>query len=124
MSNSADIFIEFYQSSFRKSEERISAEEKSWNFIDNVIRDTPIETDFLLTYLETGRIEYFYQSLTDFKNLIEFSDNFCRYWHLLRAYSGALSKLKANYSVKSSKKIYAEYFEIWRQTFFAQGALV
>lgn len=108
--NSARSFIEYYEASF-KAEAGI---EKSRQLTDQLCSDfiiyTPVTLELLETYLNAGQIEYFYKSLTDLKYLIEFSDNFSRYWHLLRAYSGALSKLKTDRSVKNSKKIYYYYF--------------
>jgi len=110
MSNCARSFIEYYKASFKTEEDT----EKACQLFDEVYSDficyTPITLELLEVYLNAGHIDYFYISLTDLKYLIEFSDDLNRYWHLLRAYSGALSKLKANQTVKSSKKIYYYYF--------------
>jgi hypothetical protein len=110
MSNCALSFIEYYKASFKAEADQ----KKAYQLFDEVYFDfiyyTPITLELLEASLNAGHIDYFYKSIADLKYLIEFSDDFSRYWHLLRAYSGALSKLKANQSVKSSKKIYYYYF--------------
>jgi hypothetical protein len=80
-------------------------------FINDFIYYTPIKLEVLQSYLNVGQIDTFYNSLGDLKYLVEFSDNLTRYWYLLRGYSGALAKLKANQTVKGSKKLYGYYFD-------------
>ena len=109
--NSASSFKEFFESNYQKELDQLSAQKLSKEFFADFIHFTPLKLELLESYLNTGHIDYFYQSLTDLKYLIEFSDDFNRYWHLLRAYSGGLAKLKANQSVKGSKKLYPYYFD-------------
>ena len=111
MINSAKSFREFYEASFKNEEDELRATKLSQDFFADFIFYTPIKLELLESYLAVGHIDLFYKSLGDLKYLIEFSDNLNRYWHVLRGYSGALSKLKADQSVKSSKKIYGYYFE-------------
>ena len=112
--NSAKSFVEFYQTSFKSEVSEDIAQKLSDDFFADFIYYTPIKLDLLESYLKAGQIDYFYKSLADFKYLVEYSDDFNRYWYILRAYSGALSKLKDNLTVKGSKKIYTaaelEYF--------------
>lgn len=108
--NSASSFKEFYESSFLKGENPKQAKKLSEDFFADFVHYTPLKLELLETYLSGGQIDQFYMLLPDLKYLIEFSDDLNRYWHLLRAYSGALSKLKNDLSVKGSKNLYAYYF--------------
>jgi hypothetical protein len=108
--NIAKSFIEHYEASFKAKAGKENARQLTDQLCSEFIRTTPVTLELLEYYLNTGQFDSFYNSLTDLKYLIEFSDNFSRYWHLLRACSGALSKLKADQSVKGSKRIYYYYF--------------
>ena len=110
MKKSAHLFKIYYEDSFSKKDQ-LARQDLVSEFFNDFIRCTPIKLDLLNSYIKTGRIDCFYQSIIDLKYLVEFSDDINRYWYLLRAYSGALSKLKANQSVKESKKLYSYYFE-------------
>ncbi len=105
-------FKNYFEESLKKEDQSVS-EKLASEFFADFIHYTPIKLELLDSYLKAGRIDYFYQSLSDFKYLIEFSDNLNRYWYLLRAYSTALSKLEADQSVKNAKKLYSHYFEIY-----------
>jgi len=109
--NSARSFIEYYETSFKSEVNEVVARKLSADFFADFIYFTPNKLDLLESYLKAGQIDSFYKSLADLKYLVEFSDNFNRYWYLLRAYSGALSKLKANFTVKGTKKLYSYYFD-------------
>lgn len=111
--NTAKWFIEFFEASFSKESDQLNEKKLAKEFFSDFIYFTPIRLELLESYLAIGKIELFYKSLIDLKYLIEFSDNLNRYWHLLRGYSEALSKLKADQSVKSSKKLYSIYFEMY-----------
>jgi hypothetical protein len=108
--NSARSFKEYFETSFKKEEDQLNAEKLMQEFFADFIYYTPIKLESLESYLAVGKIDYFYNSLADLKYLIEFSDNLNRYYYLLRAYSGALSKLKSDQTVKGSKKLYSYYF--------------
>jgi len=105
-------FKNHYEESFSKEDPSVHKKLAS-EFFTDFIHHTPIKLELLDSHLKAGRIDYFYQSLSDFKYLVEFSDSLNRYWYLLRAYSTALSKLKADCSVKNAKKLYSHYFEIY-----------
>jgi len=109
--NSARSFKEYYDATFQKEDDKALAQKLSDEFFADFIHYIPIQLDTLDSLLNSGQILSFYQALADLKYLIEFSDNLSRYWHLLRAYSGALSKLKADQTVKGSKRLYSYYFE-------------
>jgi hypothetical protein len=109
--NTARSFIEFFEASFKNETDQQKALRNAQEFFADFIRSTPVKLEMLESYLKQGQIDLFYKSLIDLKYLIEFSDNLNRYWHLLRGYSEALSKLKASPSVKSSSKLYCCYFE-------------
>jgi hypothetical protein len=111
MKKSAISFKEFYEASFLKETDQSMSQKNVDDFVADFIYYTPIKLELLESYLRAGNIDFFYNSLTDLKYLVEFSDNLNRYWYLIRAYSGALSKLKANQSVKGAKKLYSYYFE-------------
>jgi hypothetical protein len=111
--NSASSFIEFYKASFLQDENPQRAQKLAEEFLADVVYFTPLKLDMLESYLSGGHIDLFYKSLTDLKYLVEFSDDLNRYWHLLRAYSGALSKLKDDLTVKGAKNLYAYYFSIY-----------
>lgn len=111
MKKSAISFKEFYEASFKKEPNQSTSQKNFEQFVSDFIYYTPIKLELLESYLNAGNIDFLYNSLTDLKYLIEFSDNLNRYWYLIRAYSGALSKLKANPSVKGASKLYSYYFE-------------
>ena len=108
--NSASSFKQFYESNFSKGENPDQAKKLAVEFFDDFVRYIPLKLEKLESYLSAGKIEQFYLSLSDLKYLIEFSDDLNRYWHLLRAYSGALSKLQNDLTVKGAKNLYAYYF--------------
>ena len=109
--NTAKWFIEFFEASIKDDSDQQRAKKLSHEFFTDFIHYTPIKLEMLKSYLDHGQIDLFYKSLIDLKYLIEFSDNLNRYWHLLRGYSEALYKLKADQSVKGSKKLYSNYFD-------------
>lgn len=108
--NSASSFREFYESSFFQREDACQAKILADKFFADFVDSTPQKLELLVSYLSGGQMDQFYRLLPDLKFLIEFSDDLNRYWHLLRAYSGALSKLKNDLSVKGAKSLYAYYF--------------
>lgn len=108
--NSAKSFKEYYETSFFDGRDKQQARKLADEFFINFIHDTTLKVELLESYLSKGDIDLFYNSLTELKYLIEFSDNLSRYWHLIRGYSGALSKLKAEMTVKGAKNLHAYYF--------------
>jgi hypothetical protein len=108
--NTAKWFIEFFEASFMKKSDQQNAKKLADDFFADFIFFTPIKLELLQSYLRIGQVNLFYKSLIDLKYLIEFSDNLNRYWHVLRGYSEALSKLKADSSVKSTKRLCSDYF--------------
>ena len=111
MKKSALLFKEFYEASFNKEADQSVSQKNVEEFIADFIHYTPIKLELLESYLKVGKIDFFYNSLNDLKYLVEFSDDLNRYWYLLRAYSGALAKLKADQSAKGAKRLYSYYFE-------------
>jgi len=109
--NTAKWFIEFFEASFKMKTDQQNAKQLADDFFADFTYFTPIKLELLESYLNIGQINLFYQSLIDLKYLIEFSDNLNRYWHVLRGYSEALSKLKADQTVKNSKRLYSDYFD-------------
>jgi len=109
--NTAQSFKEYFESTFQVENDPNMRSVRSDEFFADVIHKTPIKLEILESYLLGGNFDMFYKTLTDFKYLIEFSDNLNRYWHLLRGYSEAMGRLKANPSVKASKRLYFYYFE-------------
>jgi len=112
MKKSAISFKSYYENSFGK-EDPSESKKLAAVFFAEFIHYTPIKLELLHSYLVNGQIDSFYHSLSDLKYLVEFSDSLNRYWYLLRAYSRAISKLKADPSVKNAKKMYSHYFEIY-----------
>lgn len=110
MGNSVQSFKEFYEISFRK-ENPEKAQQLASEFFNGFVLSTPRKLVLLESYLKSGRIAEFYKLLSEFKFLIEYSDDLSRYWYLMRGYSGALAKIKADKTVKGVKKLYAYYFE-------------
>lgn len=109
MRNSAQSFKQFYEASLI-GEEGSEQLKKLSEVLADFISYTPAKLDLLQSYLDAGQFDLFYQSIADLKYLIEFSDEISRYWYVLRGYSGALAKLKADFTVKGSKRIYSYYF--------------
>lgn len=108
--NSASSFKEFYETSFSNGNNQVQAQKLANEFFTDFIHNIPLKMDVLESYLTEGHFDLFYMSLADLKYLIEFSDNLSRYWHFLRGYSEALSKLRADFSVKGAKSLYVNYF--------------
>jgi len=108
--NTAKWFIEFFEASIKKESDEQNAKKLADEFFRDFIYFTPIKLELLQSYLRIGQVNLFYKSLIDLKYLIEFSDNLNRYWHVLRGYSESLSKLKEDPTVKSSKRLYSDYF--------------
>ena len=111
MKKSAISFKEFYEDSFSREADHLVSQKDIEEFVADFIHYTPIKLELLESYLSAGKIDFFYNSLNDLKYLVVFSDNLNRYWYLLRAYSGALSKLKADQSAKGAKRLYSYYFQ-------------
>lgn len=109
--NTASSFKEYFEASFKDEADKAGALKLSREFFADFIHYTPIKLELFESYLSGGHLDLFYKSLSDLKYLVEFSDNINRYWFLLRGYSGALAKLKADQSVKGSKKLYSYYFD-------------
>lgn len=107
----ARAFTTFFLDSFQDGINDSVARQLADSFIQDFIHLTPVKLELIKSYSEVSQFDLFFQSLNDLKYLNEFSDNISRYWFVIRAYSGALSKLKRNYSIKGSKKIYEYYFE-------------
>lgn len=108
--NSAKSFREYYEVSFFDGRDNAEAQKLADEFFTTFIHNTTQKIELLESYLSKGDIDLFYDSITELKYLIEFSDNLSRYWHLIRGYSGALSKLKAEMTVKGAKNLYAYYY--------------
>ncbi|MBA4408850.1 MAG: hypothetical protein C0397_05445 [Odoribacter sp.] len=108
--NIAKPFKEYFEASFMNEVDHDLAIKLSQDFFADFLYYTPVELDLLESYLNDGHIGIFYKSLSNLKYLVEYSDNLNRYWYLLRAYSGALSRLKSDQSVKGSKRLYLYYF--------------
>lgn len=110
MKKSALSFKSYYEV-YHSNEKSDGSQNSVDEFFADFIQYTPFKLELLASYLNTGHIDYFYQTLPDLKYLVEFSDDINRYWYLLRAYSGALSKLKTYQTVKDSKKLHSYYFD-------------
>jgi hypothetical protein len=108
--NIARPFKEYFEASFMNELDHNQASKLSADFFADFFYCTPLELELLVSYLNDGHVDQFYKSISNLKYLVEYSDNLNRYWYLLRAYSGALSKLKSDMSVKGSKKLYLYYF--------------
>ncbi|MDP2334934.1 MAG: hypothetical protein Q8N05_00495 [Bacteroidota bacterium] len=108
---SASSFKEFFEASLAGEKGQANSKQLSEEFFSDFIHFTPIHLELMELYLSTGHIDLFYKSLADLKYLVEYSDSLNRYWFLMRGYSGALSKLKANQTIKASKKIYGYYIK-------------
>lgn len=108
--NSARSFKEFHEAAFLLGQNQEQAKRLADEFFESFIEKTPYKLQLLEEFLANDQVDFFYTSLTDLKNLIEFSDDLSRYWHLLRGYSGALSRLKNDLTVKGAKNLYVYYF--------------
>ena len=91
----------------------LDAKKLTDSFIQDFICFTPFKLKEIVSYSAVSRFDLTIQTLADLKFLNEFSDRISRYWCVSRACSGALVKLKKNYSVKGSKKIYCNYFQVY-----------
>jgi len=109
--DTSKVFIEFFESSFQDEKNRTEQSPNVSKFFSEFVKDTPLKLEKLEDFLKEGRIDQFYQLLIELKYLVEFSDDLNRYWHVLRAYSEALMKLKSQMTVKESKRIYSYYFD-------------
>ena len=120
MGNSVQLFKEFYEISFLKKNPE-NAQQLASEFFREFILSVPRKIDLLESYLKSGLITEFYEQINDFKYLIEYSDDLCRYWYFMRGYSGALAKLNADKTVKGAKKLYAYYFDRIKKNEYKYG---
>ncbi len=104
-------FVDFFNASYRDSTKGLQGENLANGFFNDFVSCIPQKINELDSYSLVGNFDCYYHNLADLKFMNEFSDGFNRYWHLLRAYSGALTKLKLNYTVKGTKNLYSYYFE-------------
>lgn len=111
MRNSVKSFKQFYDTSFSLGTDADQAKKMSGEAIADFIYYIPEKLDLLESYQEAGQFELLYQTVADLKFLIEFSNEISRYWYVVRGYSGALAKLKADQTVKGSKRVYGYYFD-------------
>lgn len=109
--NIAKSFAAFFNESFHEGMSEMNGQKLADSFILDFIHLTPVKLSLIKSYSEVAQFDLFYLLLADLKFLNEFSDNFSRYWCVIRGYSGALAKLKRDYSVKGSKKIHGYYFQ-------------
>jgi hypothetical protein len=110
MDNSVQSFKDYHEAFFM-NENPGKAKELASEFFRGFILSMSEKTVLLETFLNQRKIDDFYNLLSDFKFLVEYSDEISRYWYFLRAYSGALAKLNSDRSVKGAKKLYSYYFE-------------
>ncbi len=109
--NIAKAFKEYFEASFGQESDQSKVYRQNCEFLSDFVLYVPVELDLLESYLNASQFFLFYQSLNDLKFLIEFSDDLNRYWYVMRAYSGALFRLKSDFSVKAAKRLYCYYFD-------------
>jgi hypothetical protein len=109
--DTSKVFIEFFESSYQREYKGDIQLPSATKFFAEFVNDTPLKLEKLEDYLNKGQVDQFYQLLIELKYLVEFSDDLNRYWHVLRAYSEGLMKLKADLTAKGSKRLYTYYFD-------------
>lgn len=103
-------FVEYLHRIYA-DETNIERGEKLANaFLCDFVVYTPQKLQLIGSFALAGNFYAAYHSLPDLKILNAFSDELHRYWLLLRAYSGALTRLRENYSVTGAKNLYVYYF--------------
>lgn len=107
---SVTLFKEFHKANFTSENSTTNSDSFFHEYIADFVEYIPLKMSILNSYIEERKIDYFYNSIADLKYLIEFSEDFNKYWYILRAYSSTISKLMVNPNIKNSKKIYNHYF--------------
>lgn len=110
---SVALFRAFHKANFLTENNLANADYLANEYVDDFIEFMPLKIKILNSYIEEGKIDYFYNSLADLKYLIEFSEDFNKYWFILRAYSSTIAKLMKNQSLKNSKKLYYHYYSVY-----------
>lgn len=80
-------------------------------YLDHLIDSVKASLSFMQESLEKEDIPSFYESLSNLKFFIEYSDELNKNWHIIRAYSGALARINNNASLKNASTV-ARYYEL------------
>jgi hypothetical protein len=102
----AERFYNYFRSEYGKGPEGNSGNE----FVNEFILQTPEVIDELETNLFKHQISDFYIKIKNLKYLCEYSEEFNRYWLLLRAISGGLKRLLDDPTQKHATDVYIYYY--------------
>lgn len=105
----AERFLKYFNEEYRGS----SGDNLGNEFINEFIIQTPEAIDDLENNLLKHEINDFYIKIKNFKYLCEYSEEFNRYWLLLRAISGGLKRLLDDPTQKHATDVYIYYYNYY-----------
>lgn len=105
----AERFYKYFNRAYGYSEGDVPSDKKN-AFIEEFISQIPEIMDELETHLLKHEIHEFYIKIKNLKYLSEYSEEFNRYWLLLRSVSGGLNRVLENPSKEHIANVYVYYF--------------
>lgn len=86
---------------------RTSSEQQNLNELIDAVKQV---LSSMQEQIDNKNIRAFYESLADLKFFIEYTDEINKYWYLVRAYSGALTRLLQAVSIENAGEVF-QYYE-------------
>jgi hypothetical protein len=105
----AERFYKYFNREYGYPKDSTGREFKN-EFVEEFIKQIPDVIDELETNLIKHEIHEFYIKIKNLKYLCEFSEEFNRYWLLLRSVSGGLNRLLEDPTVDHVSDVYIYYF--------------
>lgn len=108
----AERFFKYFNNEYgvkeRKDPTKVTNE-----FLEEFVTSVPEIIDELETHLLKHEIKDFYIKVKNLKYLCEYSEEFNRYWLLLRAVSGGLKRLLEEPTVDHATEVYIYYYSMY-----------
>ncbi|WP_321290448.1 hypothetical protein [uncultured Sunxiuqinia sp.] len=105
----AQRFYKYFNNEYRVSND-ISYPQSKNGFVKEFITHTPAIVDELETNLIKHEIHEFYIKVKNLKYLCEYSEEFNRYWLLMRSLSGGLKRLLVEPTKEHATDVYVYYY--------------
>jgi len=107
----AKTFVNYFKRSYFPSKESKPGDPSPENdFLEEFVAYIPEIISELEECIHKKNVSRFYFKLDTLKFLCEYSDIVNRYWYLLRAYSGGLSRLLPNPNQQKAIEVYIYYY--------------
>lgn len=105
----AERFCKYFNHEYKFSVDETSPENRN-EFIEEFIMHVPDIIDELETNLIKHEIHEFYIKIKNLKYLCEYSEEFNRYWLLLRSVSGGLKRILDEPTLDHASEVYIYYY--------------